>query len=58
MAGSFGGALLLRRRRLGSARERRWASVTQEKVPVGYKMIEVSKIRITEAGREARDREG
>jgi hypothetical protein len=38
--------------------EKGFASLTSEEVQGGNKMIKVSKIRITEAGREALDREG
>jgi len=38
--------------------EKGFASLTQEKVQGGNKMITVSKVRITEAGREALGREG
>jgi trans-2-enoyl-CoA reductase len=38
--------------------EKGFASLTHEKVQGGSKTIEVAKVRITEAGRKALDREG
>jgi len=38
--------------------EKGFASLTHEKVYRGSKMIEVGKVRITQAGQEALDREG
>jgi hypothetical protein len=42
---------------VGALVEKGFASLTLEKAQSGNKMIKVSKIRITESGREALDRE-